>query len=98
MQLEAIQLDTTLQGLSFSPIAEMIEPLLKSIVESRVLKIRMFGKGFTLGSETLFSGDMTGKDIITTPSWEGFLQPSRVVKENKIISLAQWKDTLKKEC
>ena len=91
-------LDPELSGITFAPNAGKIEPLLNSMVSNNVLKIKMFGKGLTLGAETMYVGDLSKSKIITTDSWTGRLLPSRVVKENTTDSFAMFKSALEKVC
>ena len=98
IELETFMLDPELSGITFAPNAGKIEPLLNSMVSNNVLKIKMFGKGLTLGAETMYVGDLSKSKIITTDSWTGRLLPSRVVKENTTDSLAMFKSSLEKVC
>jgi hypothetical protein len=82
---ELIQLDTELKFLAFSPSSNKYEALLNSIVTNRVIKLKLPGKSFVLGSEEGFK-TLTAKDtdkkiedsgIIFTKNWTGKLLPAR---------------------
>ena len=53
---ELIELDKELEFLAFSPSSNKYESLLNSIVTSRVIKLKMPGKSFILGSQEGFQG------------------------------------------
>ena len=84
---ELIQLDTELKFLAFSPSSNKYEALLNSIVTNRVIKLKLPGKSFVLGSEegfrTLTTEEADKKvadsGIIFTKNWTGKLLPAREI-------------------
>ena len=56
---ELVELDEELKFLAFSPSANKYESLLNSLVTSRIIRLKMPGKSFVLGSEEGFKGLLT---------------------------------------
>jgi hypothetical protein len=92
---EMIQLDDELDFLAFSPSSNKYEALLNSIVTNRVIRLKMPGKSYVLGSEEGFQTlsekeekrKTTQAGIIYTSKWTGKLLPAR--EENGIRLPAQ---------
>ncbi|KKL57166.1 hypothetical protein LCGC14_2238130, partial [marine sediment metagenome] len=84
---ELMHIDEELQFLAYSPSADKYESLLTSIVTNRVIRLKMPGKSFVLGSEEGFSTKVLtadevaektgGKGIVYTSNWTGELLPAR---------------------
>jgi hypothetical protein len=53
---ELLELDKELDLIAFSPSSDKFESLLNSIVNNRIIKVKMPGKSFVLGSEEGFKG------------------------------------------
>ena len=83
---ELLHIDQELSMLAFSPSADKYESLLNSIVTNRVIRLKMPGKSFVLGSEEGFNTTPMTKEelaermengVVYTSAWTGELLPMR---------------------
>lgn len=85
---ELMELDKELRFLAFSPSANKYESLLNSLVSNKIIRLKMHGKSYVLGSEEGFKAlisdeaEVTEKitktpGIVFTDKWTGKLLPAR---------------------
>jgi exodeoxyribonuclease-5 len=96
--LEMLELDKELDFIPFSPSSNKFEALLNSIVTSRVIRLKLPGKSYVLGSEEGFQetrlDDLTKEKaealgIVTTSNFKGKLRPARLAPDGKTRLPAQ---------
>lgn len=85
---ELMELDKELRFLAFSPSANKYESLLNSLVTNRIIRLKMHGKSYVLGSEEGFKALISDEaevaekiaktpGIVFTDKWTGKLLPAR---------------------
>lgn len=97
--IQALQFDQDLTGISFSNNSKKLEAILNAVVSNRILKIKFTGKKLVLASESgMKNFDIKESGItFTDPNFKE-LQPSRIEKEDVTMNIDEYVNSLEKVC